>query len=715
MDWRGGSDPIEDAPCVRHDRPARRVIVMRFRAYRVGFVLVAGLVLAGGLLAAPAAHADEDSDACMRCHGNAEELRKALQDPKQPVEPLLVDAEVFARTVHMDVSCTDCHQEYSEHPHTSEDAETLSCAECHEEAAEVFAKSIHGQAMAGKDNLPAACTACHGVHDIFKPEERESRLHPLNVYKACGTCHFETDPHTATAKQLLDERLTDDAHARGILLGGLVHSATCVSCHGGHAIRAADDPESPVSRERVEAVCGACHVGVVEQYRKSVHYTQPNGSKEDHEKQKGATCTDCHLPHTIGVRGAAFRLQAVESCSKCHADRSATFKETYHGKVVGLGFGERVATCDRCHGNHMILPSSNPASTIHSSNIVGTCGECHENSHTEFAKYHVHADPHDAEANPGLNFIYVSMILLLIGTFAVALLHSLLWLIRSIVAGDWRKPPVPKVSGNIIRRWRPLYSGLHIGMMVSFLALASTGLPIHFSDQAWAQNSMNFLGGPEIAQFIHRTAAVMLITVMLIFIASLFQRAVFQREKGLWTGPNTMLPTMKDLQDIIGNLKWFLGLGPRPRWDRWTYWEKFDFWAVFWGMAVIGGSGLVLWFPVAATTVLPAWFLNVAVVVHGHEALLAVGFIFSIHIFNTHLRPEKFPMDLLFVTGRMTEEEFKHERPLEYERAVEAGTLEAMFARRPRRRTRIQAYVLGTIAICIGCACVLGMLVPLLS
>ena len=47
---------------------------------------------------------------------------------------------------------------------------------------------------------------------------------------------------------------------------------------------------------------------------------------------------------------------------------------------------------------------------------------------------------------------------------------------------------------------------------------------------------------------------------------------------------------------------------------------------------------------------MPGWMLNVATTIHSDEALLAVGFIFSIHFFNTHFRPEKFPIDTVIFT-----------------------------------------------------------------
>jgi cytochrome b subunit of formate dehydrogenase len=89
---------------------------------------------------------------------------------------------------------------------------------------------------------------------------------------------------------------------------------------------------------------------------------------------------------------------------------------------------------------------------------------------------------------------------------------------------------------------------------------------------------------------------------------------------------------MRDFRDIFRMFRWFLGLGPKPTFDRWTYWEKFDYWAVFWGVGIIGTSGLVLWFPETFSLVLPGTIINIAKVIHSEEALLATGFIFTIHV-----------------------------------------------------------------------------------
>lgn len=227
-------------------------------------------------------------------------------------------------------------------------------------------------------------------------------------------------------------------------------------------------------------------------------------------------------------------------------------------------------------------------------------------------------------------------------------------------------------------RFTRLNRALHILMILSFISLAATGMTLKFSYTDWAYILSRLFGGYEFAGYIHRFAA----TVMFgIFITHIIELLIRKRKKygslgSLVFGPNTMLFTKKDLKDFGGSIKWFLGLGEKPQYGRWTYWEKFDYFAVFWGMMVIGSTGLMLWFPQIFTLVLPGWLLNVATIIHSDEALLATGFIFTVHFFNTHLRPEKFPMDIVIFTGRMSVEELKEDKPAEYEALVKSGELE---------------------------------------
>lgn len=248
---------------------------------------------------------------------------------------------------------------------------------------------------------------------------------------------------------------------------------------------------------------------------------------------------------------------------------------------------------------------------------------------------------------------------------------------------------------------------LHIIIMTSFLGLALTGLPLKFSDQRWASGLARLLGGFESAGLLHRVFALVTFgyfAAHLGYLLWFFKRRMEEPFFRFLVGPRSLFPRWKDLRDLGANFRYFLGLGPAPRFDRWTYWEKFDYWAVFWGIAIIGTSGMILWFPEFFTRFFPGWILNIASIVHSEEAVLATGFIFIFHYVHAHLRAEKFPLDDVIFTGRISEGQLRHERPLEYDYHVRRGTLDQL---RVKPESRIMARLLtsvGFLALAIGIA-----------
>ena len=659
--------------------------------------------------AAPEAPAAPDEETCLGCHDKAEGmLAEEGATASRPIGELLIDSALYKRTAHgQQLACADCHAYRDEFPHPK-DAPTASCATCHADQAAAFATSVHAIPRAGEARSSVDCSGCHGVHDVLPPSERDSRLYPLNVYRTCGQCHFSVDPAQADLETLLAQRYTDDVHGEGILKAGLVVAANCVSCHGGHQIKRTGDPESRVSRAHVDETCGVCHVGVAEQFHESVHYA----AAKEHGRD-AATCTDCHVPHDIARPDSSFLAHSIEACSRCHVERAGSFRQTYHGKVAALGLPGKVATCASCHGAHRILAASDSRSSVNPDHRLKTCSQCHEQANAEFASYLVHADPDDAARFPRLHFVKAAMEGLLTGTLVLGVLHAIAWLVRASADGDWKRRRVQPTRW--LRRWRPVYLVYHMWLVSSVLLLALTGLPLHYADRPLSLKIMNLLGGPIAAGWVHRFAATALAALYVAYVAQLVWRAVREHEGGLFHGPNTMLPRLKDLHDLRATLRWFAFRGPRPRFDRWTYWEKFDFWAAFWGLVVIGLSGLMLWFPEAATRVVPGWVLNAAVIVHGHEAQLVIAFIFTVHVFHANLRPDKFPIDTAFLTGRLTEEQFREDRPLEYERAVRTGTLEGLLADPPSRRRIVAAYLVGGCALALGFFFLAGMIVASLG
>ena len=258
-------------------------------------------------------------------------------------------------------------------------------------------------------------------------------------------------------------------------------------------------------------------------------------------------------------------------------------------------------------------------------------------------------------------------------------------------------------SNRHYRRFGPIEIVMHAFMMISFIGLALTGVPLLFADHGWAVALVKAMGGFQGAALIHRISAVIMTVLFVGHIVRVFVRAFLAEDwLAYFWGPYSMVPNLKDGRDIVGMFKWFFGKGPRPQFDRYTYWEKFDYWAVFWGMFIIGGSGFMLWFPMFFAEFLPGWVFNIAMIVHGEEALLAVGFIFTIHFFNGHLRPEKFPMDLVIFTGRLPEHELKDERPVEYARLVEKGGLAAIEMPPPTTETVLYSRIFGSIGLVLG-------------
>jgi cytochrome b subunit of formate dehydrogenase len=277
-------------------------------------------------------------------------------------------------------------------------------------------------------------------------------------------------------------------------------------------------------------------------------------------------------------------------------------------------------------------------------------------------------------------------------------------------------PPQPELpsSDRYLIRFDRQTRWLHVVVMTTFIGLAATGMPLLFSEAAWARALALVFGGFTGAGLVHRFFGAILLSAVAWHVYNVCWRAFALGEKGLFWGPTSMVPQPRDVTDFVRQLKWFFGRGPRPRLEHFAYWEKFDYWAVLWGTAIMGAAGLVLWFPQAASLVLPGWMFNVALFVHGAEATLAIGFIFVIHFFNAHLRPEKFPMDLVIFTGRVATGELQRERADQFERLAATGLFENLAAPEPSARERRRAYSIGSIGLGLGLALFILMLYAVL-
>jgi len=648
----------------------------------------------------PAGAANRD---CLRCHSDPE---LTMERDGETVS-LYVDEEAFDAGAHRNTACAQCHTDVT--PSRKRACETVAstpdCSVCHAAQVEQYQMSSHGTLHAEKDPDAPYCLDCHDNHYTQSKNVPSSPTFARNVPVLCATCHRigERAAVRIDSEVPIVESYLDSIHGTGLLESGLVVTATCTNCHSSHGELPPTDPRSTVNPANVADTCGKCHHGIEETFKTSIHYTG-----EATAEHKLPTCEDCHSSHQIGRHDLpGFRTRMMQKCGRCHESEASTFFDTFHGKVSRLG-SEGAAQCSDCHGTHGILPVADPESTLSRSHVVETCGECHAGSHRRFAGYLTHATHHDQHKYPWLFYSFWFMTALLVGTLTFALMHTLAWLVRLWLTKDeWKRHKAlthDESGAKRYRRFTRLQRNLHLVMLLSFFTLALTGMSLKFSYTGWAQLVSRVLGGFESMGTLHRIGGLTLFTVFAIHLWDVFR----QKRRGgkswfqMLSGSDTIMFGFRDVKQIVQSVRWFFGIGPRPTYGRYTYWEKFDYFAVFWGVAVIGITGLVLWFPELFTYLIPGWSINVATIIHSDEALLAVGFIFTIHFFNTHFRPDKFPMDPVIFTGRVTLDEFKYDKPGEYQELVETGRIDEYLVDPMPRPIERGFRIFGFIALGIG-------------
>jgi cytochrome b subunit of formate dehydrogenase len=231
---------------------------------------------------------------------------------------------------------------------------------------------------------------------------------------------------------------------------------------------------------------------------------------------------------------------------------------------------------------------------------------------------------------------------------------------------------------QLVRRFSPWTVATHAVLAVSVFGLVFTGMPLKFSTAFWAWPLIHIWGGPHMAGLFHRGFAVLFFISALMHVAGLVVAAIKKRFPQVF-GPDSIVPGIDDVRQLRQDIRYLQGKADRPDFGRFTYMEKFDYLAEIWGIIVIGGSGLIMWFPVRAAEYLPGWVVNAALIFHSYEALLAAAFIFSIHFFNTHLRPEVFPVDEVIFSGVMPLHELEEDYPGWYRRMRDSGKLAARY------------------------------------
>lgn len=519
-----------------------------------------------------------------------------------------------------------------------------SCLDCHAAAKPGepgvspadFGRSVHGE---------LACTDCHSGYEVPGPHE----LAPLPAAEAARVAPY---------RQALRPRRGGDGRVAAPPPGGALEM-------------------QPVSSAPPAwLACEGCHSEAAEAVRASAH----GRWLAERRPVAGPTCADCHGdPHAIARSAAPGSPEArarSRRCEGCHDDPRFTeaaglkagvgvsYRDSIHGRLVAVG-SQRAPACADCHGAHAVRPKDDPASPVAAPNKARTCARCHEGASDTFAAAVSHR-PLFVSESPVPHFLHVMfswLTVLVMLFFAFHVLVDLVYELRQRLARRGHSPG-PEAEVMVVRF--DIHQRIqHWLMLTGVILLGITGWPLRGAGSPEAiESSRKFLavfGGPHGAGLVHRIAAVMTI------VAGAYHLAYLGFLAGRKRLPLSMLPTLRDVLDMRDNILFMLGLRrERPPYGRYSYLEKFDYWAVFWGMVIMVGTGLVFWFPVAFARWTPHWMLTASQIVHGEEATLAILFLFCVHFYNVHLKPSIFPMSWVWLNGKISLESMREEHPLEY-------------------------------------------------
>lgn len=592
-----------------------------------------------------------DSETCVECH------EKSEHDT--------IIADDISHSAHDGMECLDCHHDKGTMPHKEDlgfQVDWEGCIACHEDEGEEY--TIHGRVAHADDDEIPTCSDCHGDHDIIPSTAKLSRTNPINLPMTCGVCHADLD--LIERHQIRTDHppglYESSIHGRAVSSGSMV-AASCNDCHSGegtaHKIYSQGHPNSSINHFNIPDTCSQCHEQATKDYWAGIH-----GELIKRGDANSPVCTNCHGEHGIispkDPRSPVSRARLAEAtCTPCHQSitlterygvltgRRPSFIDNYHGLKTKAGDLE-VANCASCHGVHLILDSSTPESRVNPDNLESTCGECHPGITSELAATPIHGFVEGVEKNKVAEIVKIVYILAIIVIIGLMALHWVIDLLRQIVIA-MKKPQVRRMWADEV--WQ------HTLLMVSFIVLVITGFALRYGDSWFSSFLFGWDHGFTVRGIIHRVAAVVMVISTLWHMLYLFSRRGRRFLKD-------MMPNSADFRQFVQRMLYNLGLSKtEPRFKRFSYVEKAEYWALVWGNAVMIITGFLLWFDNFFVGFLPKGFLDVALVIHFYEAILASLAILIWHLYSTVFSPHVYPMNPSWLTGKMPRDMFEHEHP----------------------------------------------------
>jgi len=497
--------------------------------------------------------------------------------------------EIAARlpeSAHASLGCLGCHPKYVTVPHPP-GLGLPQCADCHPTAEATYITGAHGIAVRAGNTAAPDCAACHGTaHEL--PFARSEKFR-LSVPKMCGGCHPDV------AKNYLES-----IHGTAFESGNF-DAPFCSTCHGNHV-------QVPLA-----------NVGAL---------GQPGLIRD--------TCASCHA-NLLLARRYQLPLTVVQS-----------FNNTYHGLALKAG-NLAVANCGSCHRVHLVLPSSDPRSSVNQANLPATCGKCHPGAGARFAIGTIHIVPGTAPVALKMVTVAYTFLIPLMLTYMAA--HHLGDFIHKLKRLRLRTTPVGPFPAhlpelNAETRMHRFERIEHVVLLVSFTVLAWSGFALLYPNAWWAWPLVTWEPVYPVRGMVHRAAAAVLLTGGVMHAGSLLLDMNLRRH--WWT----LWPRRKDIPEFFLNTAYNLGLRKqKPLISSHSYIEKLEYWAVIWGTVVMAITGGMLWFNWYTLQVLPKTWLDVSVAIHLFEATLATLAIIIWHFYMVIFDPEVYPMDPAWIHG----------------------------------------------------------------
>lgn len=611
----------------------------------------------------------QTNEDCLNCHADPDltGLNKAGTEIS-----MMVDEKLYQQSIHAQLQCVDCHKDltgFTDYPHSDELA-SVNCGVCHAKADQEYSQTMHGLKFINMVELAPKCWDCHGKHDILPSSNPASTTYFQNLPRTCCDCHEARSLEAGVGD--FKQRCVDAEYLKGVhgklLMEGNDAAPSCNTCHPAHSILKSIDPQSTIYKLNIGSTCGNCHVNPLAEYSESVH-----ARALSHGVLNSASCTDCHGEHQILHPDSAIFAADHDACIECHTNKKliqkynlpstvvSTYVDSYHGRSIRLGRKD-AATCGSCHGNHRVLEARDPYSPVNKNNLISTCGKCHKNVSASFAQSYTH-EAMLIRGNPVNYFITLVYVFLIVGVIGAMFLHNLIIFLKYI------RLKKKEEKNYYIIRFKPAEIFQHAGLMISFTILAISGFALKYPDAGWVILLKNVGFDEWSRRLIHRIAAV---TLVLVSFYHLYY--VIFTARGRYLMKQIMF-RMSDVPEVIQTVKFYLGLSRhKPQYEEFDYTEKAEYWSLVWGNAVMTLTGLVLWFPIIVTTFSPSWIVRAAELIHFYEAILATLAIIIFHLFFVIVHPEQYPMNLSWLTGKMSLQAALHKHPRWIKRILEEKT-----------------------------------------